>query len=97
MDDVLRDSINRSFFDLPTNDTRDVRAKYTGGPLSLHNSDHPSMILVTSVLTGNNYFSWSRSIQMAPGAKVKLGFMNGKCEYPSEDSQDTKQWVRYIA
>lgn len=52
------------------------------------------MTLVSSVLTGNNYLAWSRSIKFALGAKIRLGFINGKCICPSEDSPDYEQWVR---
>lgn len=45
------------------------------------------------MLTGNNYLAWSGLIELLLGAKVKLGFTNGKCVYPSEDSPDYEQWV----
>ncbi|XP_010260173.1 PREDICTED: uncharacterized protein LOC104599359 [Nelumbo nucifera] len=65
-----------------------------GDPLFLQNSDHPSMILVSSPLTENNYLTWSRSMKVAFGAKVKLGFINGSCKAPEPDSPTFEQWTR---
>ncbi|KAJ0043983.1 hypothetical protein Pint_17980 [Pistacia integerrima] len=53
------------------------------------------MTLVTTLLTGNNnYLSWSHCMKIALGAQVKLGFVNGKCEMPSEESPNFEQWNR---
>lgn len=65
-----------------------------GNPLLLQSSDHPGMLLVTTPLIGSNYLSWSRSMSIALGAKVKLGFINGKCLKPEENSVDYEQWLR---
>lgn len=65
-----------------------------GDPLHLQNSDHPGMLLVTSPLTGTNYLTWCRSIKIALGAKLKLGFIDGRCKKPSEDSDHFDQWIR---
>lgn len=59
-----------------------------GDPFFLQNSDHLGMQLVTTSLSRNNYLSWSRSMKIALGAKVKLGFINSKIERPDEDSLD---------
>lgn len=64
------------FSDGGVDDSRDARSKYSGDPLFLQNLDNPGMTLVSSVLTGNNYLAWSRSIEITLGAKVKLGFIN---------------------
>lgn len=63
-------------------------------PLSLHRSDHPGMNLVTIPLTGNNYLSWGRSMKIALGATVKLGFINGKCAMPDETSPEYEKWIQ---
>lgn len=63
-------------------------------PLDLQNSDNPGMILVTSVLTGRNYLSWSRSIIIALGAMMKLGFIDGRCDKPTENASKIEQWIR---
>lgn len=57
-----------------------------GDPLLLHGSDHPGMLLVQNPLTGNNYLPLSRSMKIALGAKMKLGFINGQIEPPAENS-----------
>lgn len=62
--------------------------------LKLQNSDHPGMSLVSTPLDGNNYLSWSRAIKIALGAKMKLNFINGRCERPSEDADIFEQWQR---
>lgn len=54
-----------------------------------HNSDHLSM----TMLTNNNYLVWSRSIKIALGTWVKLGFINEKCACRSEESSHYEQWV----
>ena len=38
-----------------------------------------NLFLVTNLLTGNeNFMQWKFSIQLAPGAKKKSGFINAK-------------------
>ncbi|XP_031260066.1 uncharacterized protein LOC116118244 [Pistacia vera] len=65
-----------------------------GEPLYLQSSDHPGMILVSTLVTGNNnYLSWS-CMKIVLGAKVKLGFVNGKCEMSGEESPNFEQWNR---
>lgn len=70
----------------------DVSAKED--PISLQNSDHPGMNLISSVLTGNNYMTWSRSIKIALGSKKKLGFIDGRCKKPREDEANYDQWLK---
>ncbi|XP_031282657.1 uncharacterized protein LOC116141274 [Pistacia vera] len=65
-----------------------------GDPLFLQNSNHPGMILVSTPLMDKNYLSWSRSMKLALGAKVKLGFTNGQCKIPDESSPTFDQWRR---
>ncbi|KAJ0089079.1 hypothetical protein Patl1_33171 [Pistacia atlantica] len=52
------------------------------------------MILVSTPLMDKNYLSWSRSMKLALGAKVKLGFINGQCKMPDESSPTFDQWRR---
>ncbi|KAH9672059.1 retrotran gag 3 domain-containing protein [Citrus sinensis] len=63
-------------------------------PYFLHSSDHPGAILVSNVLTGDNYSTWKRSMKMALNAKNKLGFIDGSIQKPSSTSQDLKTWER---
>lgn len=63
-------------------------------PMSLQNSDHPGMNLITASLTGNNYMTWSRSVKISLGAKIKLGFLDGKCKKPDEKDPKYEQWLQ---
>lgn len=60
----------------------------------LQNSDHPGMNLISPVLTGNNYLTWSRSIKIALGAKTKLGFIDGRCKQLEEKDSRYEQWIK---
>ncbi|MCI66534.1 receptor-like serine/threonine kinase, partial [Trifolium medium] len=42
----------------------------------VHPDDGPSSVVVTPLLTGSNYHSWSRSMKRALGAKMKLDFVD---------------------
>lgn len=75
MEGKLKDSANRSTLDQLADDAHKVRAQNIGDPLVLQNFDHPGVTLVTSILTSNNYPSWSCSIKVALTTKVKLGFI----------------------
>ena len=65
-----------------------------GDPYFLHSSDHPGMQLVSTPLTGNNYLSWSRSMRIAMGAKLKLGFIDGRIQKPEEGTDEFDRWIR---
>ncbi|MCI53575.1 receptor-like serine/threonine kinase, partial [Trifolium medium] len=41
-------------------------------PFFVHPSDGPSSVVVTPLLTGSNYHSWSRTMRRALGGKMKL-------------------------
>ncbi|PNX60434.1 hypothetical protein L195_g051928 [Trifolium pratense] len=43
-------------------------------PCVIHHSDNPSTVLVTPLLTGDNYGSWSRAVTMALRAKKQIRF-----------------------
>ncbi|KAK4388793.1 hypothetical protein Sango_2216300 [Sesamum angolense] len=62
--------------------------------LQLQDSDHPTMILVTTPFNGGNYLIWSRLIRISLGAKMKLGFIDGKIPKPEKDSDEFGQWYR---
>src|SRR4051812_37073799 len=52
----------------------------------MHHSDNPSVMLVTPLLSGDNYGSWSRAVTMALRAKSKLGFVDGSLPRPTNQS-----------
>ncbi|CAL8169546.1 unnamed protein product [Prunus armeniaca] len=62
----------------------------------IHHGENPNQSLVTELLNGENYATWSRSVQMALSAKNKLGFINGKFEAPSSTKQpdEYELWER---
>ncbi|KAL0366819.1 UNVERIFIED_CONTAM: hypothetical protein Sradi_3572000, partial [Sesamum radiatum] len=62
--------------------------------IRLHASDHPMIALVSVPLNGINYLSWSKSVKIALGAKMKLSVFNGRSERPHEDFKDFEQWQR---
>ncbi|GJW47249.1 hypothetical protein Tco_0078895 [Tanacetum coccineum] len=63
-------------------------------PLYLASSDHPGMMLTNTPFNGGNFISWSRTIKMALGAKLKLGFIDGSSPKPAVIDVDYKRWVR---
>nr|GEX60030.1 retrovirus-related Pol polyprotein from transposon TNT 1-94 [Tanacetum cinerariifolium] len=63
-------------------------------PLSISNSDHPRMVLNQTLFNGGNFIGWSRSIKMALGAKLKLGFIDGTCAKPTVNDVNYQRWIR---
>ncbi|GKU90665.1 hypothetical protein SLEP1_g4632 [Rubroshorea leprosula] len=63
-------------------------------PFYLHHSDGLGTTLVTQLMTGNNYPTWSRAITMAFEAKNKLGFVDGTIPKPSATSATYTIWKR---
>ncbi|KAF5449808.1 hypothetical protein F2P56_030220 [Juglans regia] len=55
-----------------------------GNPFQLDNGDNPAVILVTDLLTTDNYITWSRAMRRALRAKNKLGFISGDIPKPIE-------------
>ncbi|XP_059433814.1 uncharacterized protein LOC132166964 isoform X2 [Corylus avellana] len=62
-------------------------------PHYVHHSDSPTMVLVTPLLSGDNYGTWIRAITMALRAKNKLGFVDGTLIKPDSPT-DLPQWER---
>nr|GEX67449.1 hypothetical protein [Tanacetum cinerariifolium] len=63
-------------------------------PLHLASSDHPGMMLTSTPFNGSNFLGWSRTIKMALGAKLKLGFIDGSSPKPAIIHNDYQRWVR---
>ncbi|KAF7840943.1 uncharacterized protein G2W53_003241 [Senna tora] len=57
----------------------------------LHNSDHPGMALVNTILDGKNYFGWSIAVRTALEVKEKVGFIDGSLPEP-QDPTEYKKW-----
>jgi hypothetical protein len=62
-------------------------------PCVIHHSDNPSTVLVTPLLTGDNYPSWRRAVTMALRAKNKFGFVDGSLTSPKK-KEDIPKWQR---
>jgi hypothetical protein len=62
-------------------------------PLAIHHSDNPATVLVTPLLTVDNYGSWSRAVTMALRAKNKFGFVDGTLASP-KNKDDIPKWQR---
>lgn len=54
-------------------------------PYFLHHSDNTSIVLVSELLTDENYTSWSRSMVIALTVKNKIGFIDGSIPRPTGD------------
>ncbi|KAL0411734.1 UNVERIFIED_CONTAM: hypothetical protein Slati_3763100 [Sesamum latifolium] len=52
------------------------------------------MSLVSTLLHNTNFLTWSRSIKIALGAKLKLSFINGKAKKPEESEAAYEQCIR---
>ncbi|KAJ8765494.1 hypothetical protein K2173_014616 [Erythroxylum novogranatense] len=80
----------------PTGSTLDpkLRGLHDENQVYLQGSDYPGMSFVTAVLTGNNFLSWSRSIKIALGAKMKLGFIDGTSPKPNPGTVECDKWIR---
>ncbi|XP_061340834.1 uncharacterized protein LOC133287279 [Gastrolobium bilobum] len=68
-----------------TNSSSHVRSEVENpsSPFFLHHSDNPGLVLVSQLLTGDNYNSWSRAMKIALSVKNKLGFIDGSIPKPS--------------
>ncbi|XP_035547456.1 uncharacterized protein LOC118348955 [Juglans regia] len=60
----------------------------------LQNGDSLGTILVSNILTGDNYHTWSRSMVMAFKAKNKIGFVDGSIRQPIFTDNTYELWER---
>lgn len=67
--------------------------KIDEGPLMLHYSDHPGMMLVSSHLTSSNSLTWSIAVKTSLEAKDKVGFIDGSLVIP-DDAATFRKWKR---
>ncbi|KAL0427143.1 UNVERIFIED_CONTAM: Copia protein [Sesamum latifolium] len=52
------------------------------------------MIIVTAPMNGTNYLSWSRAVNLALCAKMKLCFIDGSFEKPGKNDANYEKWIR---
>ncbi|KAF7831574.1 uncharacterized protein G2W53_013907 [Senna tora] len=70
-----------------------VEVNYRKDPMYLHPSDNPSLQLVATQLTLTNYLVWSRVMKRALKAKKKVGFIDGSCKQPEDETSEAYlQW-----
>lgn len=64
-------------------------------PYFINNNDNPGSILVSQILTGENFASWSRSMEIALSAKNKFEFVDNSLPKPDgSDPEKLKLWCR---
>ncbi|XP_019157559.1 PREDICTED: uncharacterized protein LOC109154151 [Ipomoea nil] len=63
-------------------------------PYFLHPNKNPSLILVSTVLSGQNYHPWARAMEMALQSKNKLGFVDGTIPIPNVGEVKYPYWRR---
>ncbi|KAH0686658.1 hypothetical protein KY284_017211 [Solanum tuberosum] len=63
-------------------------------PYFLTTSDSPGMNLININFNGTTYGNWRRGVLISLSAKNKLGFINGTCKKPEEDTPLFEQWRR---
>ncbi|KAE8683119.1 hypothetical protein F3Y22_tig00111213pilonHSYRG00052 [Hibiscus syriacus] len=64
-------------------------------PYHLHQSDNPGMILVSQLLSNDNFHSWKRSMMLALSTKNKLGFVDGSIQAPDHSMVNQfNAWTR---
>lgn len=68
------------------NNRIEVLVDDSSSPFHLHNGEHPSLSLISEILVGSNYNSWSRSLMTALKARNKVPFIDGSL--PAPDSTD---------
>ena len=61
---------------------------------SLHPSDHPGLLLVSTPFDGTSFGSWRRAMTIALSTKSKLYFVDGTLAKPQPNSPDFKKWVK---
>ncbi|XP_058759582.1 uncharacterized protein LOC131632879 [Vicia villosa] len=66
----------------------------TLNPYFMHPNENSALILVTPLLSPNNYHSWSRSMTMASRSKNKLHFINGVLPRRMDEEVNSLAWDR---
>ncbi|MCH79433.1 flavonol sulfotransferase-like protein [Trifolium medium] len=66
----------------------------TLNPYFLHSNENPNHVLVTPILSGSNYHSWSRAMTMALKSKNKICFITGSLPKPVDEDPDSLAWDR---
>jgi hypothetical protein len=75
-----------------SNSTSSPPTSTVSSPYTLHPSDSPSLILVSGLLTGDNFPKWQKAMTRALNAKNKLSFVDGSLPTPDPTSPEYTQW-----
>lgn len=59
--------------------------KVTTNPFYLHPNESPSLMLTSSVATGNNFYFWSHSMRLTLISKNKLKFVDDSIPILNKD------------
>lgn len=60
-----------------------ISSEASQSPYFLHHSDTSNLVLVSELLTDENYITWSRSMLLALSIRNKLGFIDGTLTQPT--------------
>jgi hypothetical protein len=63
-------------------------------PYYVHPNESGTAALVTPLLDGKNYHSWSRSFMKGVIMKNKLRFLDGSCTMPNQFDPTYEPWLR---
>lgn len=63
-------------------------------PLFLLHSYVPGISLISVRFSGTGFGGWKRNMIVSRSAKNKIGFIDGSCTKPAEDSPQYRQWDR---
>ncbi|KAL0381200.1 UNVERIFIED_CONTAM: hypothetical protein Sangu_0184300 [Sesamum angustifolium] len=66
-----------------TTSTTNQRPQHEYEVSKLEVFDNPGMMLVSVLLNGTSWLSWSRAVHRSLRAKSKLGFITGECVKPA--------------
>ncbi|XP_024030909.1 uncharacterized protein LOC112094402 [Morus notabilis] len=78
----------------PTQSSMASKLNNPNHPLYLHHADQPGLVLVSQLLTEENYNTWNHSMTMALMVKNKFGFVDGSMKRPNNDAGDElQQWI----
>ncbi|GAU20316.1 hypothetical protein TSUD_337970 [Trifolium subterraneum] len=87
-------SVHGAHGGLFTNDANKGYQNDTLNPYFMHPNENPALVLVTPLLNGGNYHSWSRSMTVALRSKNKIHFLNGTLPRPMDEDRDSLAWDR---
>ncbi|XP_010252993.1 PREDICTED: uncharacterized protein LOC104594401 [Nelumbo nucifera] len=77
---------------LHQNLSMEARTDTTSSPFYLHPSDNPGLILVSDLLTGDNFHTWQRAMKTGLRAKNKYKFVDGSLPRPLSSSPEEEIW-----